>query len=399
MTEWPTVRFRYLFRRVDNRRADAPLASATKSGVALRSDLEQSVWNPSDDVSNFKLVEPNDFVIGLRSFQFGIAHSAVRGLVSPAYTVLRGDRIHPGYFKYVFRSAWFISLLENLSQGIRQGRTIDVDALMDVQMPVPPHSEQRRIGDFLGRAARTTTHLANLRHRQVALLRQRESASLSSILIGHNDDLVALGRLGTRLTTGPFGTAFAATEYVDDGIPMVNPTHISRVGLTPDLHHSVSPPTARRLSRHQLRIGDVVVSRKGDLGRSALVGRGQDGWICGSDCMAIRVDQCRLLPEFLNRILTLPTTQAHLQSRSLAATMPSMNEAMALSIPVPRVALSNQTSRARSAERCASAHDAACEALELSIRLLREREASIVSAAVAGQIDVTTARGVAEHDL
>src|SRR5215218_9259580 len=95
-----TVRARHLFERREVRGVDAPLASATKDGVTLREESGNAVWNPGDDVSLYKLVEPDDFVIGLRSFQHGIARSHTRGLVSPAYTVLRGKSkdLVPNYF-------------------------------------------------------------------------------------------------------------------------------------------------------------------------------------------------------------------------------------------------------------------------------------------------------------
>src|SRR2546421_3013909 len=105
MFVWGSRRARYVINRVDVRGEDAPLASATKTGVSLREDLDFSVWNPDSDISNYKLVEPDDFVVGLRSFQHGISHSAVRGLVSPAYTVLRCVKdMEPRYYKYYFRS-------------------------------------------------------------------------------------------------------------------------------------------------------------------------------------------------------------------------------------------------------------------------------------------------------
>lgn len=87
---WDRLRGRLLFREVNERGCDLPLASVTRDGgVEFRSDLNISVWNPGDDISSYKRVLPGDFVIGLRSFQSGIGASTIEGLVSPAYTVLR----------------------------------------------------------------------------------------------------------------------------------------------------------------------------------------------------------------------------------------------------------------------------------------------------------------------
>jgi type I restriction enzyme S subunit len=165
---WPQVRSRFVFQRRDVRGVDAPLASATKDGVFLRDDLDISVWNPGSDVSNYKLVEPDDFVIGLRSFQHGISHSEARGIVSPAYTVLRGTAaVEPRYFKYYFRSALLVSQLANITQGIRQGQTIDTEAFSNLMLPAPPLDEQRRIADFLDAETARIDELVRLRNLQV----------------------------------------------------------------------------------------------------------------------------------------------------------------------------------------------------------------------------------------
>ncbi len=164
---WPTVRARYIFKRVDVRGASAPLASATVQGVSLRAENEHSVWNPGDDLSAYKLVEPGDFVIGLRSFQHGFSFSQVRGLVSPAYNVFRASiELEPRFYKYYFRSRHFITLMDNLSQGIRQGKTIDYEDFSGHYLQVPPLHEQRRIADFLDAETRRIDALVTLGERQ-----------------------------------------------------------------------------------------------------------------------------------------------------------------------------------------------------------------------------------------
>src|SRR3989442_348325 len=101
---WPTERARDLFREGNEHGCDLPLASVTRDGgVEFRSDLNISVWNPADDVSSYKRVLPGDFVIGLRSFQSGIGYSTIAALVSPAYSVLRPQRIDMclDFFRYL----------------------------------------------------------------------------------------------------------------------------------------------------------------------------------------------------------------------------------------------------------------------------------------------------------
>src|SRR5690606_26566083 len=129
------------------------------------------------NTTTYKLVEPDDFVIGLRSFQHGISHSEVRGLVSPAYTVLRGStQIEPRYYKHYFRSSLLISQLANITQGIRQGQTIDIESFKDILIPIPPLEEQRRIADFLDAEASRIDHLSLLQSAVLDRLASREAA-------------------------------------------------------------------------------------------------------------------------------------------------------------------------------------------------------------------------------
>ncbi|WP_103534423.1 restriction endonuclease subunit S [Streptomyces sp. SM11] len=194
-TTWPTHRIRFLFDRRDVRGAEAPLASATKSGVTLRSELDYSVWNPDSDVSNYKLVEPDDFVIGLRSFQHGISHSTVRGIVSPAYTVLRqAGALDPHFTKHYFRSSLLISHLANVTQGIRQGQAIDIEAFRNLLMPVPPLEEQRRIADFLD--------VETARIDRLIVATQKQSALLNDRLIETFRELTTTGGGEETATTG-----------------------------------------------------------------------------------------------------------------------------------------------------------------------------------------------------
>jgi type I restriction enzyme, S subunit len=81
--------------------------------------------------------------------------------------------------------------------------------------------------------------------------------------------LRTLRQCGTRLTTGPFGTMLAASEYVDGGVPLINPTHLRAGRFIPDPQVSVDEITTERLRKHRLRRSDLIIGRHGDMGRSA----------------------------------------------------------------------------------------------------------------------------------
>lgn len=258
---------------------------------------------------------------------------------------------------------------------------------------LPSMEEQRRIADFLDDQVGRIDQAIALREGQVGIAAFREERQLQD-LVWDKAEPTQLRRLGTHVTTGPFGTVFAATDYVSGGIPMINPTHIHDGKLLPDSEHSVAPSTASRLVRHQLRAGDVVSGRKGDLGRSALVRDEQDGWICGSDSIAIHPDSTRLLPEFLDLVLHLPKTRADLVSQSGAATMPSLNEGMLMSLEVPSLSIGEQLERTKLANEVREGLRRYVSVVKSGLAELKDRRSSLIAACVAGQLDVTSARSL-----
>ena len=184
-----TVRARFLFREVAEKGHDLPLGSVTKDGgVEFRSDLNVSVWNPGDDVSGYKRVGKDDFVIGLRSFQSGIGYSAIEALVSPAYTVLRpvSKQIHPPFFRYLFKSSAYVSRLENVAQGIRQGRTISSEDFYNIAVRVPPLSEQKAIADYLDRETVRIDALIEKKRCLINLVSIRTSQFVGAVCSGTN---------------------------------------------------------------------------------------------------------------------------------------------------------------------------------------------------------------------
>ena len=131
-----------------------PLLSVTQErGVIPRDMLEGRVTMPSGETDAFKLVEPGNFVISLRSFQGGLEHSNYRGLVSPAYTVLKElVEIDERFFRHYFKSADFIKRLSVAVIGIRDGKQISFQDFCSIKLPFPPVDEQKAIALLLDEA-------------------------------------------------------------------------------------------------------------------------------------------------------------------------------------------------------------------------------------------------------
>ena len=193
-----------------------------------------------------------------------------------------------------------------------------------------------------------------------------------------------LRQLGADLTTGPFGTVLSAAEYVDGGVPLVNPTHIVAGRILPDERVSVSPETATRLRRHALRPGDLVLGRKGDVGRSALVTDRESGWLCGSDSIAVRSDPTLLNGRYLNWVMSSAMARRQLQARASGATVDGINERVLLGLVVPAPDLRCQSVIADYLDRETARIDALRARYARLADGLLESRTSLVVAGVAG---------------
>lgn len=154
------------------------LLSATQDkGIIPRNMLEGRVTMPAGDTKSFKLVEEGNFVISLRSFQGGLEYSDYRGIVSPAYTVLKERKpINREYYKQYFKSYDFIGRLAIAVIGIRDGKQISYDDFCIVPIPNPSFDEQTAIANILSTADKeieiATAKLDKLREQKKGLMQQ-----------------------------------------------------------------------------------------------------------------------------------------------------------------------------------------------------------------------------------
>lgn len=177
--EWVKVGAGDIFKSVSIKGCpDEELLSATQDrGIIPRSALEGRVTMPDGSTSGYKLVEKGDFVISLRSFQGGLEYSDHRGIVSPAYVVLKPKvEISREFYKQYYKSYDFIGHLAIAVIGIRDGKQISYDDYCTVKIPFPSIDEQAAIASVLQTADKEITLLraksVQLREEKKGLMQQ-----------------------------------------------------------------------------------------------------------------------------------------------------------------------------------------------------------------------------------
>ena len=128
-------------------KADYRILSASQEfGMIERDSLDIDIKAEAKSVKMYKRVHPGDYVLHLRSFQGGLAFAEVEGICSPAYTILRPNkRLEYGYLKEYFNSSKFIKSLVLVTYGIRDGRSINVEEFLDMNISIHHKNKQAEI--------------------------------------------------------------------------------------------------------------------------------------------------------------------------------------------------------------------------------------------------------------
>lgn len=156
------------------------LAATQNHGVIRKSDYENRTVEATKSLDTLKLVEVGDFVISLRSFQGGIELCHDRGIISPAYTILKPTHIKSCYFKYLGKSPVYLQLLKSMVTGIREGQNIDYGKLKENLIPIPTEAEQEAIANYLDKVTSKIDAAIAQQQKMIELLNERKQIIINN---------------------------------------------------------------------------------------------------------------------------------------------------------------------------------------------------------------------------
>jgi type I restriction enzyme S subunit len=145
---------------------------------------------------------------------------------------------------------------------------------------------------------------------------------------------MACQRGGGDIQTGPFGSQLHAADYVLFGIPSIMPQNIGDNRIIEDGIARITSADAKRLSRYLVRSGDIVYSRRGDVERRAFVRDHEDGWLCGTGCLRVRLGERGPDPRFTTYYLGHPSVREWIVRHAHGATMPNLNTSILSACPL-----------------------------------------------------------------
>ena len=269
-------------------------------------------------------------------------------------------------------------------------------------------THQNQIAAYLDEQTTKIDRLMALRRQQMDLLKEQRAAMIQqAVTRGLNPAVpmkdsgvpwlgeipahwtkITLGRLATLLQTGPFGSQLHAHEYIEGGIPIINPSHMVEGFIQHDPKCSVKEETAKRLDRHFLEYGDIVFARRGEIGRCALVRADETGWLCGTGSLLMRPDTKILEPAFLIALFQLKHLKESLTLQSVGSTMDNLNTGIISRIGLGLPPLEEQQVILKFIQDQTSKTDDLILSYIRQLTLLAEYRAALIHECVTGQRQV-----------
>ncbi len=415
---WGIGQSRRLF-ALRNERAlpsDKQLTASQEHGVIYQDDFVRLQGRRVVEVIKgsdiLKHVEPNDFVISMRSFQGGIEWCNVRGCISSAYVMLVPcDRVHGPFFSYLLKSRSYIQALQTTSNLVRDGQALRYDNFAQVDLPLVPMEEQTQIAVFLDRETAKIDALVAEQRRLMDLLKEKRQAVISrAVTRGLNPDapmkpsgvewlgdvpahwaVCSIRRFVTAIEQGWSPECFSRPADEDEW-GVLKAGCVNRGTYNQDDNKAL-PAELVAMPEYEVRVGDVLMSRASGspelVGSTALVTSTRAKLMLSDKIFRLRLD-LRIEPRFFvaalnSRPLRSQIEQALSGGNGLANNLPQ-SSLRGFFLAIPTKVEQQDICTYLDAET--AKFDTLTTEAQRAIDLLQERRTALISAAVTGQIDV-----------
>ena len=292
-------------------------------------------WGETTDVESSKIIfKSGDIIFGKRrAYQRKLAVADFDGICSAHAMVLRPKThvVLEEFLPFFMQSDIFMDRAVKISVG-GLSPTINWSDIAKEEFALPPLEEQRRIAEVLLSIEATNTKFLKVASSGDAALGSCRDTWFG-ISISSTSTLGRLCERGSGIQIGPFGAQLHQSDYRSEGVPVVMPSNLGDNSISTDQIATVSPDKADQLSQHRLHIGDIVLPRRGDLGRRALVSGEYERWLCGTGCLRIRLDDVSLAQAVVQSLSSISVLR-WMESRAVGTTMPNLNSKIVAGVPV-----------------------------------------------------------------
>ena len=284
-----------------------------------------------------QLVFPGDILVStvrpnLNAVAFVTENSDNTLVASTGYCVLRClPNADNKYVFYFCQSPAFIEKMVSQATGASYPAVTSA-IVKECTIPLPSLEEQRRIAALLDKVSDLIAKRRAQLDKLDLLVKSRFVEMFGDPVSNEkNWPMVTLGDIA-EIRIGPFGSLLHQEDYITGGHALVNPSHIIEGQICIDEKLTVSDKKYDELSAYQLKIDDIVLGRRGEMGRCAVVH--QEGLLCGTGSMIIRPNT-QMRPYFLQNIISNPAYKKNIEDKAVGVTMMNLNVPIVSALTVP----------------------------------------------------------------
>lgn len=217
------------------------------------------------------------------------------------------------------------SLMFYKVDGIVNGATrqkLTQAAMRKMEIPFRSMGEQLHIVDELNRINK----IKEQRQQELILLDDLIKARFVEMFGDpvenpHGFRKVALSELA-EIKIGPFGSLLHKEDYIESGHPLLNPSHIVDGKVAPDSKLTISDKKYTELEAYHLHMGDIVMGRRGEMGRCAVVP--SEGFLCGTGSLLIRT-RGEVTADYIQKTISFPSFRKTIEDMAVGQTMLNLN--------------------------------------------------------------------------
>ncbi len=146
-------------------------------------------------------------------------------------------------------------------------------------------------------------------------------------------EYVRFSDISNEIATGPFGSMIHKRDYLEGGVPLINPSHMINSKIVEDTSITVNKDKAEELASYKLFENDIVMARRGEKGRCALVTKREKNWLCGTGSFVLRFNEA-LSREYILLLFKTQWVRDYLGGNSIGTTMTNLNHGILNKLPL-----------------------------------------------------------------
>ena len=342
-------------------------------------EVTLTAWDEDSDNTFTKVFRKGNVLFGRRrAYLRKAAVAPFDGICSGDITVIEAipDRILPELLPFIIQNDGLFSFAVGKSAGSLSPR-VKWEHLKNYEFELPSMDRQRELAELLWAMDTTKKSYQKLIAATDELVKSQFMEMFGDPVTNEKGwPIVRLDSVAD-IRIGPFGSLLHKEDYIEGGHALVNPSHIIDGKIVPDQELTVSDEKYNLLSTYQLEKGDVVLGRRGEMGRCAVVT--VSGMLCGTGSMIIRPNG-KIRSYFLQRMLASPSFRKVIENKAVGVTMMNINVPIVSSLMLPLlpaslqdeyIAFVQQSDKSKFAIQCCSNLNLSrCSGIRLRIRMV-----------------------------